>query len=208
MEVMAMRIRVLATVMALTGMSSWGERLTLADYTLTVCMNAGPNAGGWGAALPQASEIFGEIGIRIDWRYRPHDCDAVQGIVVTLSEDQPRTKYQDAFAYAQPYEGIHIEVFYDRIREKMRSERAPLLLAHVLAHEVAHILQGIDRHSRAGIMKAVWGEDDYFDMVRGRMKFTQYDIDLIRLGFDSRKARVAAKNQRGAYYNDSKAARN
>jgi hypothetical protein len=29
------------------------------------------------------------------------------------------------------------------------------LLAHVMAHEITHVLEGIDRHSSEGVMKAV-----------------------------------------------------
>ncbi len=193
-----MRIRTLATVMAAAGICAWGERpkASATEYSVIVCMNAGARTVGWGAALPHASTLFGEIGVRIDWRYGPHDCDSVPGIVVTLLDETPTTKQQDALAYAQPYEGVHIEVFYDRIREKMGDARAPHLLAYVLAHEIAHILQGVSRHSETGIMKAVWGHGDYFDMAHDRMKFSQIDITLIRLGLDSRRTRLGANNRR------------
>jgi hypothetical protein len=46
------------------------------------------------------------------------------------------------------YEGTHIVVFYDRVKNKPGSVSS--VLGHVIAHEVAHILQGLmrlrDRH--------------------------------------------------------------
>jgi hypothetical protein len=83
-------------------------------------------------------------------------------------------------------------VFYDRIQKKMGNAEAPRLLAYVLAHEIAHVLQGVDSHSPTGIMKADWDGGDYFDMSRGRVKFTPSDIRLIRLGLAARKTRSPA----------------
>ena len=82
------------------------------------------------------------------------------------------------------------------MQKKMGNAGAPRLLSYVLAHEIAHILQGVDRHSETGIMKASWDEGDYFDMGRGRLKFTPSDIDLIHLGLDARKARSTASKKR------------
>jgi len=51
-------------------------------------------------------------------------------------------------AFAFPNEGIHITVLYDRL---VWSEKMPgfahVLLAHVLVHEITHLLEGICRHS-------------------------------------------------------------
>ena len=58
-------------------------------------------------------------------------------------------------AYALPYEGTHIVILFDRVR-KMQPNYVPAVLAHVLVHEVTHILQGIQRHSESGVMKAHW----------------------------------------------------
>ena len=55
-------------------------------------------------------------------------------------------------AFALPYEGFHIVVLYDRLAwSGDRPGFAPVLLAHVLVHEITHMLQGICRHSMAGI---------------------------------------------------------
>ena len=35
-----------------------------------------------------------------------------------------------------------------------------MLLAHVLVHEITHVLEGVDRHTGQGVMKARWTEDD------------------------------------------------
>ena len=192
-----MRIRTLVMTLAGTG-SAWSEQpaVPAAEYSVTVCMGVGHNTLLRSTALQEASKIFAEIGVRIDWLPHSHDCDAIEGIVVSLSDETPAKKYPGAWACARPYEGLHIEVFYDRIQKKMGNAAAPRLLAYVLTHEIAHVLQGSDGHSPTGIMKAVWDSGDYFEMIHGRVKFTPSDIRLIRLGLDTRKTRSPASKQR------------
>jgi hypothetical protein len=73
----------------------------------------------------------------------------------------------------------------------LNRDRGPNLLAHVLVHEITHILQGISRHSPTGIMKGQWDYDDYFEMSRRPLPFAQKDIDLIYDGLKARRARMA-----------------
>jgi hypothetical protein len=70
----------------------------------------------------------------------------------------------------------------------------PHLLAHVLVHEITHILQGVTRHSAEGVMKAQWTQEDLSSMLRKSLEFTSLDVDLIHDGMAVRdKAMVAAK---------------
>jgi hypothetical protein len=61
-------------------------------------------------------------------------------------------------------------------------------MANVIVHEMTHILQGIDRHSASGVMKAVWTSSDYTLMKRGMLRFTAMDVEMIREGFAARTA--------------------
>jgi len=65
-----------------------------------------------------------------------------------------------------------------------------VLLAHVLVHEIAHILQKTDQHSNSGVMKAVWTHQDRVQMRTGALPFTPGDVELIRLGLASRASGV------------------
>ena len=60
----------------------------------------------------------------------------------------------------------------------------PIILGHVLVHEITHVLQGVDRHSEKGMMKARWTPEDYCEMEWKPLEFTPEDIILIRLGLD------------------------
>lgn len=97
--------------------------------------------------------------------------------------------HPNALAYAQPYEGVHIVVLYDRLENSTAGDLPKAtLLAHVFAHEITHVLQGCVRHSAAGIMKACWSESESFSMLRRPLPFTAEDIDLIQRGVRARSA--------------------
>ena len=91
-----------------------------------------------------------------------------------------------AFALARVYEGVHITVFWDRVQRRTNSLTAGVVLGHVLVHEITHILQGIDRHSETGVMKAGWTGKDFFQMTWKPLPFTPDDIYLIQRGLATR----------------------
>jgi hypothetical protein len=145
---------------------------------VTVCMDSIGESAEY-TARTLATKMFADIRVTLDWR-DPRDCPA-EAILISLTDNTPENLHRGALAYAQPSEGVHIRVFYDRIRRFPR-ELVPRLLAHVLVHEISHILQGIDRHSKSGVMKAYWTFDDYHTMLVKTLRFEDQDIDLIRVG--------------------------
>jgi hypothetical protein len=151
-----------------------------------------------------AAKMFADVGVRIDWR-RGQQAESQlleEGAItvhVTTSFDvrhglrrgyAPEELKPNSGAFAFPNEGIHITVLYDRLAwsEKMPGF-AHVLLAHVLVHEITHMLQGICRHSTAGIMKANWTLDDYYDMQAKTIPFASEDVELIQKGMNQRHAR-------------------
>ena len=131
-----------------------------------------------------ASDMFGDIGITLRWRSgRPSRQDTGAIFIELLSGISERFM-PGSLAYALPYEGVHIRIFWDRIR-KFPAPRE--LLAHVMVHEVTHIVEGIMSHSESGIMKAHWTTDDVFAMESKPLKFTPGDVDLIYQGLESRE---------------------
>ena len=119
---------------------------------------------------------------------RGHGCPVgVGAIVVSLSYDRADNERTHAFAYAQPYEGTHIVVFPNRFREFDLHQRL-CVEAHVIVHEITHVLQGTSRHSATGIMKARFDQRDCAKMRHKPLRFTQEDIDLIYLGLKKRQA--------------------
>ena len=144
-----------------------------------------------------AEQMFATAGVRVAWRVgTPSEAKLVEErpIVVRFAVSTPASDHPGALAFAVPYEGVHIKIFYDRIKAG-----APRItqgvLAHVLVHEVTHILQGIERHSETGIMKAHWTAQDYTDMAWKPLSFTSDDVDLIQNGVSVRMARSPEARQ-------------
>jgi hypothetical protein len=93
-----------------------------------------------------------------------------------------------------PFEGTRIIIFYDRVKRTVEPPVVPHLLAQVLAHEIAHILEGIDHHSNSGLMKAHWDLRDQDRMYREPLPFTDFDAAMIHRGLEERESR----NRHGA----------
>ncbi len=154
---------------------------------LLVCIEDGQRAG-VADATAKASSLFLSAGVKLEWHGEVSDCKGrADAMVVSFRAITPKTFHPNALAYAYPYEGVHIEVFYDRIAQADPALLPPLM-ANVIVHEMTHILQGIDRHSASGVMKAVWNSADYTLMKRGLLRFTAVDVEMIRDGFAARTA--------------------
>jgi hypothetical protein len=89
-------------------------------------------------------------------------------------------------AMALPYgdSNVRIVIFYDRVQSVLRSVCvAPTaVFGHVLAHELGHVLEGVDRHSKTGVMKARWSKSDFDQMGKGPLEFAPEDVELILRG--------------------------
>src|SRR6185369_9582631 len=102
---------------------------------------------------------------------------------------------RDAFAFARPFaDGVDgITVIYERIRTATEGPtRVQSILAHVLAHEIAHVLIGTAGHAETGIMKAHWNGRDYAAMNVKPLEFTPDDVDMIVKGLNAWKSQIAS----------------
>lgn len=137
-----------------------------------------------------AAGMFAEIGVEIVW-HADRACPP-EAIRITFCDRADRNFRSAAIAYALPYEATHIQIFYDRLREHP-ARLQEVLLAHVLVHEITHILQGVARHSGSGIMMARWGASEYDEMLVRPLRFTDEDIRLIHVGLEARESRLIAE---------------
>jgi hypothetical protein len=142
-----------------------------------------------------AKGMFASIGVNLLWRASCEEGHEALFINVLLADGERVNDADGPLAEAYPFDGLtgHITVRYDRVRNSagVARELEPLLLAHVLVHEITHVLQCLDRHSETGVMKAHWSTDDYYDMRWKPLAFTPEDIELIRLGMQVLRSRVA-----------------
>jgi len=186
-----MRLTAMVIMMAATAAGVWAAENGEAQRKVTVCAahgTAGPVAH---SAEVLAARMFAKIGVQIEWRVANSCAGINNDLVVSFSDGTPAKQLPGALAYALPYEGTHLVVFYDRIKGQVKEPLVPILLAHVLVHEITHILQGVSRHSASGVMKAGFSSADHDEMKRKGLGFTQEDIDLIHIGLNKRQARQA-----------------
>jgi hypothetical protein len=158
-----------------------------ATETVQVCSdNSGDTTTNF-RARSIATQMFAGIGVGIEWRHA--DSCPAGALRISFSTSTPAKLMPGALAYALPYEGTHIVIFYDRVQAAVVDPNGvTALMAHVLAHEVTHVLEGTARHSAEGVLKAHWTEDDYSQMCWKPLKFADEDVVLIGRGLESRAA--------------------
>jgi hypothetical protein len=168
----------LALLACLAGTVAYGQpRQKLPVYLLDKA-----NDGYVNCALAEtlASRMFAAIGITLEWvGGRSAAASSQRPILIEAVKSTPASFMPGSLAYSVPREGAHITVFLDRI-EPMRAPSN--VLAHVMVHEITHLLQGVSRHSATGVMKEVWTAGDFGGMRLRPLPFTPLDIDLIYAG--------------------------
>jgi hypothetical protein len=181
-----MKLRMIATL-AVTAASTWAAASRPADKIVVyLFVNDCPSLT-CGLAKRMASQMLAEAGVEVDWRRGPVPKQAAgRPITVRLSTNTPRDYFPGSLAYTHPYGEGNVTVFWDRVREMMEPRS---LLAHVMVHEIAHVLQGVSRHSDSGIMKAQWDSRDQSELRFHPFKFTAQDIWLIHRGLQWRASR-------------------
>ena len=150
--------RVLGIVMA-AGLSAHAQECTVIAYAYAG--NIMPTGVLWSAEL-KATAMFREIGVELRWRtgaVRANAIDDACGapIAIQLENTGGARVSPDALAYAAPFAGSSgtcIHVLLDRVLERRSRKLATAILAHVLTHEITHVLERTDRHSANGVMKA------------------------------------------------------
>ncbi len=151
-----------------------------AEPPIVVCVDHAIDPWVIDRAQATASRMFAGIGVVIEWR-GTRNCGDGLNIVIELSSTRPDFQ-PGALAEAFPYEKTHIRVFYDRVQNSAEPRMLPQLLAHVLVHEITHMLEGVNRHSETGVMKAHWDGRDYVAMGSKPLPFAAEDIQLIHNG--------------------------
>ena len=187
--------KALMAAVVMAGATAWaGQPAKSMEPKVTVCV--GPNQDEvvvTDQAQLVADQVFAAIRVSVKWHKDARTCKSNldHPIFISYSRNTPKDRLPGALAYALPYEGVHIEVFYDRLAGKPSDSARAHILGHVLAHEITHILQGVSRHSDFGVMKARWNQSELAEMERRPLKFTKFDIAVIHMGLEARTAHRA-----------------
>ena len=136
-----------------------------------------------------AQLILSPARIRLKWSntssFAPkvREC-AAQTLAIQLDAESPSGSRPGILGYAQPFapSGTRIHIFWDRIVTGYKQGERCYVLGHVMAHEITHVLQGVELHSDTGLMKARWNVWDVGEMTHRYLSLTDDDIDLIHKG--------------------------
>ena len=138
-------------------------------------------------AVRIASTVFQRAGVEIAWRDAGRHPSGVPRtwLRIELVDGPSSQRPPGVLAVSYPYAGCSksITVFLDRVRSLAHgTNRESALLAYVLVHEITHVIQGVNRHSPAGVMKAHWSEEDRAAIFERRLGFDEPDLWLMRRG--------------------------
>ena len=190
-----MILRWIAFVGTITGFTAHAQVSACRNITVHVQHRELPGSVNAGYAEKEASKILATAGVHVTWTTATPDHSKDRcgpPIILRFSIDDRSASNPRAFAYARPFnpDAGEITVFWEKLGKISARYMCPLgnLLAHVLAHEVAHILQARDYHADTGLMRSSWGAVDYFQMMRGHLPFTPVDIQLVHEGMELRAA--------------------
>lgn len=148
----------------------------------------------------ETAGIFQRMGIKIEWRNCPRSaeelarnttCDLpgapTRFILRLLSTEmaQRLPLRSEVFGFAAlPLDGgfgVVVDVFADRVAEMARAEESRVvILGHLVAHEMGHLLLRTATHSVAGIMRAQWCSQDLERVREHRMFFLTEQEGTIR----------------------------
>jgi hypothetical protein len=144
-----------------------------------------------------AAAMLAKAGVHLHWRHGEPEVRE-RAITIDIAPSAPTAVRPDALAFARLSDS-HIEIFFDRVERKSTGALRSVLLAHVLVHEITHILEGIDRHGSEGVMKAHWTAEDLFRMSYEPLPFDPLDVEMIRRGLTNgdRAATSAQLRNRG-----------
>jgi hypothetical protein len=146
-----------------------------------------------GRAEQIAAGVFASIGLPVAFRSGAAPKSAAEGslnIELQLDARAPSQLHAGALAHAMPFgvSGTLIQVFCDRVNKASPGSGPGTVLGYVMAHEIAHVLQGVNRHSDDGVMKAQWQQQDYRQMKSGTLPFDPTDVELMLAALHKRAA--------------------
>ena len=178
------------------------HRLTLRVYNY-----ANVDAGVLKDARVQTERILRQVGVETGWLNCPTSpqdlaanraCSKSPGadhVILNLLPDAMSMKYgfrRGIFGFALPtakgQPGTKISLFFERVLDLAYygevgtgfEDAQAIILGHMMAHEIGHLLLGPDSHGPSGVMSFPWVKRTLTQMERGRLQFTDEEAVRIR----------------------------
>ena len=196
---------------------AWPHDHESVQIGIVVCDSSRLPPGVLAAAEREASRIFIKVGIEVDWlecspQHVADAKDVEQGIACHRPRG-PERAVMEILPEPAPAAGIPTQiggfarltrdgspaycagVFYDRADSWAHWGDASTdqILAHLMAHEIGHLLLSERSHSRGGLMQRAWSRNDLRRAAWGRLSFDPGQLEKIREG-----ARGAGSSSAGA----------
>jgi hypothetical protein len=113
-----MSITPVVVIAAIVWASAPANAVPAAKPRVIICMTVTntEDIGLQSQAKSLTSIILASSGVNIQW-HDPSQCPS-GAIIITLSSDEPASLRPGLLAYALPFEGTHIVVFYDRVKNE------------------------------------------------------------------------------------------
>lgn len=140
-------------------------------------------------AEKEAERIFSHAGLESDWVLMPLSLEnppeptktlGATDIVLRL-QPQPRGELgKKVMGEALSFQIVNI--FMNRVLQQSDSGgiHAEQVLGHAMAHEIGHLLLGVNSHSKSGIMVARWTKQEFSRMSRGDLLFRGEEAEQMR----------------------------
>jgi hypothetical protein len=189
-----------------------------AEQTLSIRLyNAGQASGRvLRSATDQASGLFGNARIRLRWKCLSTESPEDEGtdmtssafeqpetrayIVVRLMTRVPGTLLPGALGYALPFahRGAHVVIFYDRAEmlAHTANKATYIVLGHIMAHEIGHVLLGSSEHASGGLMQACWTPATWRLASAGLLAFSLEEAERMAAGVQRFRGRNISPMQK------------
>ncbi|HYA64431.1 MAG TPA: hypothetical protein VED66_14605 [Candidatus Sulfotelmatobacter sp.] len=169
-----MRVWVVTTLVAFSATAEGREAAGHLQVLVLVLNRAGVEQATILAAERTASRTYQQAAVDIVWMNclspaepKVDQCEQLKdpGLVLKIEHDT-QTLSADDYGVAflgDDGRGTFCDVFYDRILRVYQASRASeaTILGIVMAHELGHLLLGLNAHSAAGLMRSQWGYKDF-----------------------------------------------
>jgi hypothetical protein len=156
-------------------------------------------------AEQEATRVFRHAGIDNVWveckssipdRIHAAECESLGGprhLALRIVPWSPKLRDSvlgTAFLSAEG-EGTYSNVFYAAVQKLHNDCHVSLagVLAHVMAHEVGHLLLGTNAHSPTGIMRPSWQGREFRSIVMGTLLFTSQQSGSMQAKLSDVRAR-------------------
>jgi hypothetical protein len=137
------------------------------------------------AARHEVAAIYARAGMKVVWDESTADVPPVLRFAVKIVPHS--LGYGDAKPHVmgvalRETRGTLVYVFSGRVEYFARAQRIRngTMLAHVIAHEIGHLLLPKGWHSRRGLMRGTWDRAQVEDAARGALTFTPDEVRIIR----------------------------